>query len=57
MHSACEKKDAVTEESHTPLGWTLVGPMGSSVGEDCHLNVNFGRSAEALREDDDCLMH
>lgn len=41
----------------TPLGWTLMGPMERSVGEDCHLNVNFVRSAEALREDDDCLMH
>ena len=34
-----------------------MGPMERSVGEDCHLNVNFVRSAEALREDDDCLMH
>ena len=41
----------------SPLGWTLVGPMERSVGEDCHLNVNFVHSAEALREDDDCLMH
>jgi len=41
----------------TPLGWTLMGPMERSIGEDCHLNVNLVRSAEALREDDDCLMH
>ena len=30
--------------------------MERSDGEDCHLNVNFVRSSEALREDDDCLM-
>ena len=41
----------------TPLGWTLVGPMGRSDGEDCHLNVNFVRSSKALREDEDCLVH
>ena len=41
----------------TPLGWTLMGPMERSDGEDCHLNVNFVRSSEALREVDDCLMH
>ena len=41
----------------TPLGWTLMGPMDRSVGEDCHLNVNFVRSSEALREDEDCLVH
>jgi len=41
----------------TPLGWTLMGPMERSDGEDCHLNVNLVRSSEALREDDDGLMH
>ena len=41
----------------TPLGWTLMGPMEKSDSQDCHLNVNFVRSAEAVREDDDCLMH
>ena len=41
----------------TPLGWTLMGPMDKSHGEDCHLNVNLVRSAEALKEHDDCLMH
>ena len=41
----------------TPLGWTLVGPMDRSDGEDCHLNVNFVRLSEALREDEDCLVH
>ena len=40
----------------TPLGWTLMGPMEKSDREDCHLNVNFVRSSEALREDDDCLV-
>ena len=34
-----------------------MGPMESSDGEDCHLNVNFVHSSEALREDDDCLIH
>ena len=38
----------------TPLGWTLMGPMERSDGEDCHMNV---RSLEALREVDDCLVH
>ena len=41
----------------TPLGWTLMGPMDRSNGEDCHLNVNFVCSSEALREDEDCLVH
>ena len=41
----------------TPLGWTLMGPMERSDGESCHLNVNFVRSSEALREVDDCLVH
>ena len=40
-----------------PLGWTLMGPMEKSDSQDCHLNVNFVRSAEVVREDDDCLMH
>ena len=41
----------------TPLGWTLMGPMERSDGEDCHMNVNLVRSSEALREVDDCLVH
>ena len=40
----------------TPLGWTLMGPMERSDREDCHLNVNFVRSSEALRQDDNCLV-
>ena len=40
----------------TPLGWTLMGPMERSDGEDRLLNVNFVRSLEALREDDHCLV-
>ena len=34
-----------------------MGPMETSDGEDCHLNVNFVHLSEALREVDDCLMH
>ena len=34
-----------------------MGPMDRSDGEDCHLNVNFVCSSEALRENEDCLMH
>ena len=33
-----------------------MGPMERRDDKDCHLNVNFVRSSEALREDDDCLM-
>lgn len=40
----------------TPLGWTLMGPMEKSDSQDCHLNVNFVRSVEVVREDNDCLM-
>ncbi|XP_078372656.1 uncharacterized protein LOC144656297 [Oculina patagonica] len=40
----------------TPLGWTLMGPMEKSDSQNCHLNVNFVRSAEVERKDDDCLM-
>ena len=40
----------------TPLGWTLMGPMERNDSEDCHLNVNFVRSSETLREDNDCLV-
>ena len=40
----------------TPLGWTLMGPMEKSDSQDCHLNVNCVRSAEVVREDNDCLM-
>ena len=40
----------------TPLGWTLMGPMEKSDSQDCQLNVNFVRSAEVVREDNDCLM-
>ena len=40
-----------------PLGWTLMGPMDRSDGEDCRLNANFVRSSEALREDEDCLVY
>ena len=34
-----------------------MGTMERRDGEDCHLNVNFVRSLEALRQDDNCLMH
>ncbi len=41
----------------TTLGWTLMGPMEKSDSQNCHLNVNFFRSAEVVRKNhDDCLM-
>ena len=41
----------------TPHGWPLMGLTEKSDGDDCHLNLTFGRSKEALREDDNCLIH
>jgi len=34
-----------------------MGPIERSDSKDCHLNVHFVCSSEALRKDDDCLMH
>ena len=50
-----EKRGNIGEPyaTRTPLGWTLMGPMG---GIDCRerdLNVNFVRLMEALRKDED----
>ena len=34
-----------------------MGAMEKRDSQGCHLNVNFVRSAEVVREDDDCLRH
>ena len=38
----------------TPLGWTLMGPVGRIDCRERHLNVNFVRLVESARKD--CLM-
>ena len=38
----------------TPLGWTLMGPVGRIDCQERHLNVNFVRLVESARKD--CLM-
>ena len=40
----------------TPLGWTLMGPVGGIDCRERHLNVNFVRLVESARKDEDCLM-
>ena len=40
----------------TPLGWTLMGPVGGIDCRERHLNVNFVRLVEFARKDEDCLM-
>ena len=40
----------------TPLGWTLMGPMGGTDCRDRDLNVNFVHLVESARKDEDCLM-
>ena len=40
----------------TPLGWTLIGPVGGIDCRERHLNVNFVRLVESARKDEDCFM-
>ena len=40
----------------TPLGWTLMGPVGGINCRERHLNVNFVRLVESTRKDEDCLI-
>ena len=40
----------------TPLGWTLMGPVGGIDCRERHLNVNFVHLVESARKDEDCLM-
>lgn len=40
----------------TPLGWTLMGPMTKSKDAENHLNVNFIRLGEIMKENQDSLI-
>jgi len=40
----------------TPLGWTLMGPMGGIYCRQRDLNINFVCLVESARKDEDSLM-
>ena len=40
----------------TPLGWTLMGPMGGIYCRQRDLNINFVYLVESARKDEDSLM-